>query len=662
MATDTPNAQPQAQQGYTYADIGARMKSRDPRLANFSDDEVGKRMAGRDPRIASMISGAAAPASVAQTPPELAPPADDTALTGVVKGAGKSVLDTVKGTSSLGERVLGSALKTLLPKSLEPAFGMDKAPTLGIFKKSNDAKTSAEKLQATAEQGLGLNEGDLTEARGTAQQVGKIGGDIAQFFIPGGAATKAGKALETVAAARKLGKVAQFGSRVLPGAITDLAISEAQTGGKDHGQALLNAAGAVVGEAALSKGGQMVKEALPGVFGKADDAARSVFGRSKQMQAQASEAAATKAVKTGIDQNVVDFVRSSTPEDKAMYRKMFDMAETGSKDLRFREQPKQLAGKTILDHADHLVRVKDQGVQQTKRVIDTLGSSKQDASGVLQQFLKDMDDKGITVVRRGNGVQLIPNKGSKIVEEDLPFYQSMLRKLMPDQTGKVQMSYRDMHGLRQYIFEKLSLAKSRNQPFSDDLTRYGEQLRRYLAEPINTASKGKYMAAQQRTAESMGALRDFVQLVGYKGNLENLATKDLKVGEVASRIFGNAADRPMSVLQTLTEAAQKYGYKPNGNYIDQLQFADMLESYFGTKQTRSLRGQVAKAGVDTFNEVAGTTADAATGNWFGLFKRGANYILKQRDVDQVKALKELLDAETKGMKKASVFGKKKAAK
>lgn len=662
MATNAPTAQPQTQQGYTYADIGARMKARDPRLANFSDDEVGKRMADRDPRIASMISTSTPQTQPAAAPSEVGPPSDDTVVTGLAKGAGKSVLDTVKGTSSLGERGLNSALKTILPKSLEPAFGVDNAPTLGIFKKSNDAKTSAEEIQSMAEQKLGLNEGDLTEARGTAQKIGKLGGDIAQFFIPAGGAAKAGKVLEAAAAARKLGKVAQFGSRVLPGVVTDLAISEAQTGGKDHGQALMNAAGALAGEAVLSKGGKMVREAFPGVFNKVDDGARSVFGRSKQVQAQASEAAASKAVKSGIDQNVVDFVRSSTPEDKATYRKMFDMAETGSKDLRFREQPKQLAGRTILDHADHLVKVKDQGVQQTKRVLDTLGSAKQDASGVLQQFLKDMDDKGVTVVRRGNGVQLIPNKGSKIVEEDLPFYQSMLRKLMPDQSGKVQMSYRDMHGLRQYIFEKLSLAKSRNQPFSDDLTRYGEQLRRYLAEPINNASKGKYMAAQQRTAESMGALRDFVQLLGYKGNLENLATKDLKVGEVAGRIFGNAADRPMSVLQNLTEAAQKYGYKPSGNYIDQLQFADMLESYFGTKQTKSLRGQVAKAGADAFNEVAGSAADAATGNWFGLFKRGANYILKQRDVDQIKALKELLDAETRGIKKASVFGKKKVTK
>lgn len=364
-----------------------------------------------------------------------------------------------------------------------------------------------------------------------------------------------------------------------------------------------------------------------------------------------------KATSTGIDDNIVNFIRESAPEEKTAFRKMFDMAEKSGKDLRFREQPSQVAGQTILKRAEHLIKVKDMGVAQTNRVINSLDQRPKDVSGITLQFLKDLREKGVMVIKRGKGIQLVSN--GKVPNGDLPFYREMYNLLQPDKSGKVMKTYRNLHQLRQRIFNELNLAKARTQPFSDDVASYGEHLRKLLADPLDQASKGKYRLTQRKTADALGTLREFVQLLGYKGDLEKLGTKDLRVGEVASRILGNASDRPMTVLQQLDDMAKKYGYKGKDSYLDQIQFADILESVFGTTKTRSLRGQVGKAGMDVVSETTGAVNDAASGNILGLAGRAIKHILGKSKDDQIRALKELLDFEVGNVKIPTVFGRKK---
>lgn len=364
-----------------------------------------------------------------------------------------------------------------------------------------------------------------------------------------------------------------------------------------------------------------------------------------------------RALSAGIDDNVVNFIDSATPDDARAFKDMLDVAEKGSKDLRFRTQPKEIAGKTILESAKHLIKVKDIGVGQTNQVLNKLDQSPVDTSYILYQFLDDMKNLGITVVKRGKGYQLVSQ--GKIPQGDMDAFRLMLSQIMPDNNGQVMRTYRGLHVGRQRLFNELNLSAARQKPFSTDAMNYAEKFRRYLAEPINQASKNKYQLAQKKTAESMSALRDFVQLMGYKGNLENITAKDLRAAEVGQRVLGNAADRPMSVLSSMDEIAQKYGYKPKGNYLDQLQMADIMEDVFGSRQTRALRGQVKRAGLDAVSEATGAAQDVASGNVLGLGTRAIRAITGRSDEAQVKAFKELVNkaAERSGATaKPSVFG------
>lgn len=174
----------------TIIDLGQKVKAKYPgQYDDLTDEDVGRKVKAKYPKeYADFSELNYTPKPVAQAPvAEQRNVAADVAI-----GLGKSGLETVRGASSLGERFLQGTLKTLLPKAAEKRLGLDR-------------QTGAEAL---------IPESAIT-ATNTAQKVGKFGGDVAQFLIPGGGIGRAAKALEGTAAVSKLGKVAPVASRII---------------------------------------------------------------------------------------------------------------------------------------------------------------------------------------------------------------------------------------------------------------------------------------------------------------------------------------------------------------------------------------------------------------------------------------------------------------
>lgn len=126
---------------------------------------------------------------------------------GVLKGG----LSTAVGASSLGERIVGSIGKTILPKSAEKFLGVENAPDLNILEKvglrqqtGNEKMTGAKQIQTREEQKRGLQPGQLTTPLNTAQKVGFGAEQVAEFLVPGSAALKGSKA---IGGASKLGRI-----------------------------------------------------------------------------------------------------------------------------------------------------------------------------------------------------------------------------------------------------------------------------------------------------------------------------------------------------------------------------------------------------------------------------------------------------------------------
>jgi hypothetical protein len=302
-----------------------------------------------------------------------------------------------------------------------------------------------------------------------------------------------------------------------------------------------------------------------------------------------------EAMKQGIDDRLIAFIRSGDKVDKIQRAKMTEIAKKGLDDLTFMDQAKRLPGKTILEGpVRHLIDVSQKGVKKTKSVLTALGDKRQSVKELYNQFVSDMQRIGL-VARNGS---LIQERGSRVPAQDVKFYRQIFDELKPI-TKKVKgrakriytsLTYNQMHALRQKWWE----TSKADQTFTTGPASYARRIRALLTKQIDEAAEGEYLNAQKQTQEALSGIKDFVRLLGYRGNLEAITTKDLKVGETFLRTFGNAADRPMSVLDKVYSTARQYGYKGKENIRNQLKFADILESIYG-QPSRSIGAQVARS-------------------------------------------------------------------
>jgi hypothetical protein len=140
------------------------------------------------------------------------------------KGAAKGAGSTIFNVGRLGESILSN--------------------TVG---RGVDFLTGKPRLDNTkADQFIGQS---LTPTN-TAQKLGFGAEQIAEFFIPGGAVTKAGKALQSTKAISQLGSLGKAGAKLVPQIAADIGVAGAQSGGdvktmRDAG--LFSLGGGVVG-------------------------------------------------------------------------------------------------------------------------------------------------------------------------------------------------------------------------------------------------------------------------------------------------------------------------------------------------------------------------------------------------------------------------------
>lgn len=298
-----------------------------------------------------------------------------------------------------------------------------------------------------------------------------------------------------------------------------------------------------------------------------------------------------EALKQGFEEPLIDFLRTGTRAEKKLREEMLDIAKKASEDLSFMQSVKEVPGRVISEGpAKFLIRTAKEGTTKTNQVLDSLPKTSQDAIGLYNQFTQDMRRIGFEIK---NGV-MIRARGSRVPEQDERFYQEIFRELKPDAEGRVPLTFQQMDGLRDRWFKSVRADELLTDGVRNKTSGYIARVRAMLTQEIDKVAGGKYREAQQQTAEALTSLSEYARLLGYKGPIENIATKDLKAGETFMRVFGNASDRPLGVLNTLYETARKHGYKGKENIMNQLKYADILESVYG-QPSRSIGAQVARA-------------------------------------------------------------------
>lgn len=415
-----------------------------------------------------------------------------------------------------------------------------------------------------------------------------------------------------VQALKGFGKIAQRGARELAEGAVEKGAFEATEQIAPRAPGALQAVGEEVGDMFTR-----TKQRL-------ERSAQDMVERQKKLSTMNPVEA--EAIRSGIDEGTVNVIKTASPENQNMYKKLVQVVKAGVDNPRAAEQAESIIGRSIAEKGlTPAIQKRDVIGRQIGDVVKRLPKEQIDIAPQIQKFEDALKSVGYTVE---NGEL---RAGKTAVQGDKAAYQDMYNRI---RSGKA--SPEELHKIRQAIFKEFNLAKARNQTFSADADRVAEEFRRIIAEPI-TAIDNTYLPLSEQYAKTMDGLSKFLKFMGYTGDIENASLKTLNFGERARGLIGRRANRPQEVLDALFEITDDAGANSTKDIQDLIRFSDYLEGIYGSPKTGTFRSQIGAGVQDVMKE--GLTSGPMAG-----LKSALGKMTGASSVEQQRALENLLES------------------
>lgn len=535
----------------------------------------------------------------------------------------RAAADTVAGKS---EREALTPLQTDLTGEL-PGIGLEGQRDILDIKESGRVPTNEELAKAFGK--------DMLNSIAA-------GAEAASYVVGGGAAGVAGKGAvqaaktagtqalkETAKQAIKQTTKEGFIAGITGGFGTEAQKEDASLGSILASTAIGGAAGAGVGTAAgavpvaAKVAGQTAKKIVTTPL----NAAKNLRGQKLVAATDVAtrEKVGQELVRQGLDENVVKVVANASDNNIQDFQKMYQAAKNATTDPRSMERATDITGKTFVDRLRHVEKINNAAGKQLDVVAQNLKGKSVDYAPIVQGLEETMAELG---ARQGFAPDGTPNidfrgsdfEGIKPVETAINNVYSRLRTEKLDAQG--------LHRLKRFIDNQVNYGKE-----TGGLTGQAEGLLKSLRRGIDTlldTNFPEYKQVNDTFASSKNLIDSTNKILGNTRSLgEEL--KDAKAGDIMRRLLGNSANRN-NIAQVVSEI-QKYvkstGYDDGKDLVEQVVFADLLESIFGTQATTGLQGQVQRA-ITAGQELVSGNILKATGKTAGQVINKATRLNEQR--------------------------------
>jgi DNA-binding transcriptional MerR regulator len=344
---------------------------------------------------------------------------------------------------------------------------------------------------------------------------------------------------------------------------------------------------------------------------------------------------ASEALKAGIADQDIAFIKNASAEDKKVFDKAMKVAEQASKDKTYSRQPIEQAGKVLIEQADTVEGARQKVGHELGTLRAKLGDTPVAVTDTADIFYKDLDDAGIKITKDGldfsNSKYANVPKVQKIIES--------VHKRISALGDESNVKTVDM--IRQQLGTEVDLETLEGN-LDKSAKRILQKVYGGLGDNIAYIDTD-YAELSNEYSKLTSAMDYFQRVLGKDFEATNI-NSSLRAGEVGRRILGNASSRPLAIVENIQDLARAYGYNKNIDARSQFLFASFLEDLFGTTQTQSLQHQITK-GVNNAEEAVGAVTDVATGNASGLLskavRKGVNLvrnITPERQIEAVRAL------------------------
>ena len=302
---------------------------------------------------------------------------------------------------------------------------------------------------------------------------------------------------------------------------------------------------------------------------------------------------AVEAVRQGFSAGVIQPLKGSSDIDRRKMAEMLQIKKRGLKDELYGvdNRPSQVVGDSLMERVKYVAATNKSAGNQLDAAAKSLKGKPVDFSDATDGFINNLDNMGIRLAKRGDTIK--PRfKGSDI--EGLPALENAISRMVSRMQSDGRPDAYDVHRLKRVIDEQVSYGKA-GEGLSGRTERVLKQLRHDLDGSLDRQFP-EYDQVNTRYSDTINALDELQKEAGRKLNFESKGAEK-QAGVLLRRLMGNTQGRTnlLNAMDSIDDAARKYGGKFDDNIKMQSLWADELDKMFGASARTSLMGDMEKA-------------------------------------------------------------------
>lgn len=351
---------------------------------------------------------------------------------------------------------------------------------------------------------------------------------------------------------------------------------------------------------------------------------------------------ASQAIKQNIDPALVAMVKTASPDTRRRMRAQLQILKKGKKNLRYQNEyrPWDVAGDAMKKRVQFLKDANREGGKEVNEAAKALKGEYVDYTPAIDDFLSNLNDHGVVVVRDSDGA--IKPDFSKSVFRSSGKPQKIIRDIIKHLDTDNPVDAREVHIAKKYIDELVNWGSSATGN-AGQVEGIAKTLRGQLNQTLGDAFPD-YRAANQKYSETLDVLEQIGKGAGVKMKPTD-PEYSRAIGVGLRRILSNAqSGAPLrAAMRDSEQIVKKYGGDFPDDIRDQISFAERLDAMFGSAAKTSLGGEMDK----TADRVADTALGqkTATGMIGEGLKAGYQAMRGINEENAIKALEALLSTD-----------------
>jgi hypothetical protein len=307
-----------------------------------------------------------------------------------------------------------------------------------------------------------------------------------------------------------------------------------------------------------------------------------------------------EAEKQGFDPGVLAPTKAAGGIDNRKMLEMVDIMETSKRNTRYSmdNRPSDVAGDTLVEMYDLVKKENNLAGRDIRKQAFDLKDKPVDLQQAVFGFDDNLKEFGISLVDDGKGGVKTDFSLSELPPGDRAPIKEIIRQM--NLKGRGEIDGLTAHKMKKIIDRNVTFSK-KNTSISSD----GEKILKAFRRDIDTAldtTFPKYDKANRVYAETITGLDLFQEVMGRKMDLSGPDARKAVGTKIRSVMSNNDSRIPqMKAISEINNLAKKYGRgnkkligKDGGDQdlMQQILFADELNSMFGTTARTSFAGQI----------------------------------------------------------------------